>query len=230
MIRVFVQCKALKTKLGPNLVRELEGTFHTTAAASTSDGGGGGGKVGILVSPREATKGVRDAMARSAYPVFWMMVERDGTLQQALWNSKVEELGLGLLGVETRFGNYNNNDGNDAQQLPSAKGKGRKALGRSIALTWDGHDLPDMDQIKDALAAREAEWLTSWGDAAYSRGLSDVDKSELLNVVEESFPDARSEGGRYGGLSDDDRAKIRHELNDRLRGKIPSTETETETL
>ena len=201
MLRVFVQCKALRTKLGPNLVRELEGTFTTLLPRINSnddDDDGRKDEVGILISTREATKGVRDAMATSAFPLFWMMVQRNGTLQQALWNARVEELGLGLLGVETRYS-------------PSPE-KGKSS---SIVLTWDGHDLPDMDQVEDTIAAREAEWLASWGD---SRAVSsDAGKCALLDIVEKFFPDARIEGGKSSELSDHDRARILDELNGRLK-------------
>ncbi|KAJ5225968.1 hypothetical protein N7468_007193 [Penicillium chermesinum] len=97
-LRVLVQCKALRTKLGPNLVRELEGALRQPPVGWRT-----GQTVGVLVSPREATKGVRDALARSSFPLFWMMVERDGALRQALWNARAEELGLGPLAVETRY-------------------------------------------------------------------------------------------------------------------------------
>ena len=207
ILRVFVQCKALKAKLGPNLVRELEGTFTTFFSPSHRNQGEEDGKkdeVGILVSTREATKGVRDAMTSSVYPLFWMMVDREGVLHQALWNARVDELGLGLLGVESRYNT----------QSPTEK---------SIVLTWDGHDLPGMDQVEDAMAAREAEWLASWKDNnSGSTLLSDAGKSELLDIIQESFPNAQlEEGGRSSGLTDDDRKRILHELNGRLNRTWP---------
>ncbi|RMJ20592.1 hypothetical protein PHISP_08538, partial [Aspergillus sp. HF37] len=89
-VRVFVQCKALRTKAGPNLVRELEGAFRLSPSSALAGGSGGMQKVGVLVCPREATKGVRETLARSAFPLAWLMVETDGRIRQALWNPRVE--------------------------------------------------------------------------------------------------------------------------------------------
>ncbi|PWY74447.1 hypothetical protein BO70DRAFT_431308 [Aspergillus heteromorphus CBS 117.55] len=92
-LRVLVQCKALKTKLGPNLVRELEGTFaqapvgwrsrtHSHTHTYSGSGGGGGSVVGVLVSPREATRGVRGALAKIPG---MDQVERDMLRAQDRW-------------------------------------------------------------------------------------------------------------------------------------------------
>lgn len=165
-LRVLVQCKALKAKLGPNIVRELEGTLRQAPVGWRTDQ-----TVGVLVSPREATKGVRDALARSSFPLFWMMVERDGTLRQALWNARAEGLGLGALGIETR---YTSTEGPE--------------LLKEVALTWDGCDIPDMDAVEDGLRRHEELWVKSWG-----KDLEDVDKSLLLDTVEKVFPDGYPE-------------------------------------
>lgn len=171
-IRVLVQCKALKTKLGPNLVRELEGTFRQAPVGWRT-----GQTAGILVSPREATKGVRDALARSTHPLFWMMVERDGTLKQALWNARAEELGLGPLGVETRYG----------AGAPTTDSE-PASLAKEIALTWDGCDIPGMDHVERDLVRSENQWVASWGV-----DLANTDKGMLLDTVERIFP-----GGHHG--------------------------------
>ncbi|KAJ5539476.1 hypothetical protein N7513_007808 [Penicillium frequentans] len=165
-LRVVVQCKALKTKLGPNIVRELEGTLRQAPVGWRT-----GQTVGVLVSPREATKGVRDALARSSFPLFWMMVERDGTLRQALWNARAERLGLGALGIETR---YTSTDGSE--------------LLKEVVLTWDGSDIPDMDAVEDALRMHEELWIKSWG-----KDLEHVEKDVLLDTVEKVFPDGYPE-------------------------------------
>lgn len=218
-MRVIAQCKAVKTKVGPNLVRELEGAYRSSLAPVGWRGGGGGGggegdggggqKVGILISTREATRGVREAMARSVCPLFWMMVDRDGVLQQALWNSRVEGLGLGLLGVEVRYGGDGPGSGDDGEDK-----------GRCIALTWDGEDIPDMDRVETRLAGVEEEWLASWGVGDWD--LSDAGKLELLDLVDKSFPESESESGmgsRMGNtLSHEDRSRILQELDARLHG------------
>src|SRR6266536_4499166 len=71
-LRVIVQCKALKAKLSPNLMRELEGAF-----VGAPMGWRGEGVLGVMVSKREATRGVREAMGRSRWPLVWMGVETE---------------------------------------------------------------------------------------------------------------------------------------------------------
>ena len=105
-LRVLVQCKALKTKLGPNLIRELEGAF-----VGAPSGWRGKGVLGILVSTREATKGVRDAMGKSTWPMAWVMLEvvkegemDGGKLRQVLWNKVASEMGLEGMDVTVKYG------------------------------------------------------------------------------------------------------------------------------
>ena len=64
----MVQCKRLKGKVGPNLIRELEGAVATGKK-------GGGSTLGVLVGTRGATKGVREAMGRSRVGICWVMLE-----------------------------------------------------------------------------------------------------------------------------------------------------------
>lgn len=187
-VRVLVQCKALKSKLGPNLVRELEGTFRQAPVGWRTDQ-----TAGVLVSPREATKGVRDALARSSFPLFWLMIERDGTLRQALWNARAQELGLGPLGVETRYGVAESESG---------------ALMKEVVLTWDGSDIPHMDQVEQDLLRFEDRWVASWG-----AGPSCVEKDILLDAVEKSFPGGHPGYGANGAMSELDRSKVLHELH-----------------
>jgi hypothetical protein len=190
-LRVFVQCKALKTKLGPNLVRELEGTFRQSPVGWRT-----GTKIGVLVGPREATKGVRDAMARSAYPLLWMMVERNGELQQALWNSCAEELGLGVLGVEVVYGGES---------------------GRRISLTWDGSELSSMDQIEELMMQRQDEWLRLWDSGTEMSGSR---RGELLDLVQQLYPDEKPlllGAGTCTTLTEADRTKVLQQLCNRLQ-------------
>jgi hypothetical protein len=123
-LRVIAQCKALKTKLGPNLIRELEGTF-----AGAPVGWRGEGILGILVSRREATKGVRDTLAKSRYPLVWILAELDGEVRQVLWNKRAEEVGLEGLGVEVKYG---------GKLQPTRK---------NMVLTWKGQELPGIDEV-----------------------------------------------------------------------------------
>ncbi|KAJ6188281.1 Endonuclease TnsA N-terminal/resolvase Hjc/tRNA endonuclease C-terminal [Penicillium mononematosum] len=173
-LRVLVQCKSLKTKLGPNVVRELEGTFRQAPVGWRT-----GETVGVLVSPREATKGVRDTLARSAYPLFWMMIERDGTLKQALWNARAEELGVGLL---------------------------------EMVLTWDGCDIPHMDEVEKQLIEFAEQWVASWG-----MNLSEIQKGELLDVAERVLPHDVSAQLLDRTISDAERKKVIQALQERIQ-------------
>ena len=104
-LRVIVQCKALKGKLGPNLVRELEGAFIGAPV-----GWRGAGVLAILVSPKSATKGVREAMGRCRWAMGWIMLEGGaftcgkGRVRQVLWNRAAAEVGLEGVEVTMKYG------------------------------------------------------------------------------------------------------------------------------
>lgn len=98
-LRVLLQCKAYANtkkagKVGPQFVRELEGAY-----VGAPSGWRGSGVVGLLVTQRPATKGVRDALARSRWPLGYVSCSQDGTLEQMLWNHRAEEEGLEGMGV-----------------------------------------------------------------------------------------------------------------------------------
>ena len=131
-----MQCKALKAKLGPNLIRELEGAFVGAPA-----GYRGRGVVGVLVSPREATKGVRDAMGRSRWPMVWVMLEvvqsrGEGRVRQVLWNKAAGDVGLAGLDVTVRYG------------LPTEV-DGAEAAGKECVIMWQGRPLPGLEDKQE---------------------------------------------------------------------------------
>lgn len=80
----------------------------------------------MLVTTRAATKGVREAVARSGVPAVWVMIEDvgkgEGRVRQVLWNHRAGEMGLAGVGVQVRY-------------LP---GKGGEAVEQEVALTWKG--------------------------------------------------------------------------------------------
>jgi hypothetical protein len=152
-LRVLVQCKALKAKLGPNLIRELEGAFVGAPAGFRAKQGSAGGVVGILVSPREATRGVREAMGRSRWPMVWIMLEvamqqhqrgrqatasgeedaggGEGKVRQVLWNKAAGEAGLEGLDVTIRY--------------ERAVG-GEEGVGKECVLMWQGKPVTGLDE------------------------------------------------------------------------------------
>lgn len=96
-LRVLAQCKAIARKSTPNLVRELEGAF-----VGAPVGWKGHGVLGVFVTEKPATKGVRDSLARSRWPMGFISCTRAGQVQQMLWNRRAEEEGLEGLGVGMR--------------------------------------------------------------------------------------------------------------------------------
>ncbi|KAI1107022.1 hypothetical protein F4804DRAFT_299123 [Jackrogersella minutella] len=115
LLRIIVQCKASPsqaTRIGPQYVRELEGAFAGAPPGWRSHAPGSNSSVlGFLVAQKPATKGVRDALGRSRWPMGFVSCSRDGRLEQMLWNQKAEERGLEGLGVGVRF------DGESEQRL-----------------------------------------------------------------------------------------------------------------
>lgn len=96
-LKVLIQCKAISRKSSPNLVRELEGAF-----VGAPVGWKGHGVLGIFVTEKTATKGVRDSLGRSKWPMVFVSCSREGRVQQMLWNQRAEEEGLEGLGVTIR--------------------------------------------------------------------------------------------------------------------------------
>lgn len=130
--QVLVQCKAAVAR--PSMVRELEGAY-----AGAPSGWRGEGVLAFLVIDRAATKGVREALRRSRWPMGVLVVEREGEVKGLLWNTVAEEKGLAGLGVTVKYADAGqdmevengevNGDGEDSKQS-NVKG--------SIGLTWMG--------------------------------------------------------------------------------------------
>ncbi|KAI1775244.1 hypothetical protein F4818DRAFT_43674 [Hypoxylon cercidicola] len=120
-LRVLLQCKASSaqssTRVGPHLIRELEGAF-----AGAPAGWRGPGVLGLLVTQKPATRGVRDALARSRWPMGYVSCAPDGALEQMLWNQRAGAEGLEGLGATLQFAG----DGGEARRR------------RRLVLTWNG--------------------------------------------------------------------------------------------
>lgn len=91
-LKVLIQCKATAPK--PSTVRELEGAYVGAPAGWRGDG-----VLAILVASREATKGVREALQRSQWPMALMQITVEGELKQFLWNPVAARMGLEGLNV-----------------------------------------------------------------------------------------------------------------------------------
>lgn len=104
VIRVLIQCKGGDQRIGPHLIRELEGSF-----AGAPPGWRGGGVLGLLVGERGATRGVREALGRADVAMGYVCCEGaatggGGRVRQMLWNQRADELGLGGVSVGVRRG------------------------------------------------------------------------------------------------------------------------------
>jgi len=120
-LKVIIQCKVSSTKSGGKgtaNTRELEGSF-----IGAPQGWRGSGVLALLVSQRAATKGVREAFARSRWPMGYVYCTSRGKILQMLWNKKAEEEGLAGINIGVRY------DGGDVDE-------------KEVVLSWKGHVLP----------------------------------------------------------------------------------------
>ena len=117
VLKVLAQCKAVQ-RGGPHLVRELEGAF----AAAPAGWRGSKSVMGLLVGCKAATKGMREAVGRSRWPMGFVACSVEGRVEQFLWNRRAEEEGLEGVGVGMRY-----RDGGGEREL---------------VLTWRGRNLP----------------------------------------------------------------------------------------
>jgi hypothetical protein len=104
-LKVLAQCKARAAKATPGEVRELEGAFVGAPVGWRSSG-----VLALLISQKEATKGVRDAMGRSRWPMGFVMCTGQGKVLQMLWNRKAEEAGLLGLSVTLKYAGGDRDD------------------------------------------------------------------------------------------------------------------------
>ncbi|KAI9811852.1 MAG: hypothetical protein M1827_005203 [Pycnora praestabilis] len=132
-LKVIVQCKALNRAPGPNLIREMEGAF-----AGAPAGWNGTNVLGLLAAPKEATKGVRDALGRSRLPLCYLKVGLEGKLEQCLWNKVAASTGLEGMGVTMKY---------TPTESPESKD-----VDREVVLTWKGNILTPVEVDKQCSA------------------------------------------------------------------------------
>lgn len=143
-MRVLIQCKAFSAigtaKIGPQYIRELEGA-HLGAPLGWCDSS----VMGLLVTPRPATKGVREALTHSRWPIGYVLCSRDGVLEQILWNRRAEEEGLEGIGITTKY----TGEGRHGAQSLVLTWKGRVYVPPNLALTTERGDGKPSQKIKD---------------------------------------------------------------------------------
>lgn len=111
-LKVIIQCKA--HGLVPSQARELEGAF-----VGAPQGWRGTGVLALLVAQRNATKGVREALGRSRWPMGYVYCKSNGEILQILWNKRAEEEGLAGIEVGIKY-------------------EGGEASEKEIVLAWKG--------------------------------------------------------------------------------------------
>ncbi|KAL8407943.1 hypothetical protein RB594_006664 [Gaeumannomyces avenae] len=98
-LKVLLQCKAMSRKALPHHIRELEGAF-----VGAPTGWRGRNVVGFLATQQPASKGVRESLGRSRWPMGFITCSQLGQVQQMLWNAGAVDQGLSNLGVTMQHG------------------------------------------------------------------------------------------------------------------------------
>jgi hypothetical protein len=230
-VRVLLQCKNHARALNPEHVRELEGAFggapvgwrRGTKSRGKSVDKGENNVMGFLVSPRQASKGVREAVARSRLPVGYIMVdgvgidgthdqlfeqhslmdgsESGGKVRQFLWNKEAQERGLEGLGVTTRY-----SPGSNTQPEASISSE----MDKEVVLTWNGWAIkrlaePDV-QVSNGQGSLEmstAESMFKSVDEVSTTGIT----TSLDNSIPEVLPVPKKRGRPRKDASEKQKAK-----------------------
>jgi hypothetical protein len=117
-LKVITQCKAFSGKGGaggPANIRELEGAF-----VGAPQGWREPGVFGLHVSPKSATKAVREALGRSRWPMGYALCNSDGKIMQMLWNRRAAQEGLEGINVELKY--FTGGDRSDKEVILTWKG------------------------------------------------------------------------------------------------------------
>ncbi|CAE7027541.1 hypothetical protein P3342_006000 [Pyrenophora teres f. teres] len=148
---VIIQCKARKIPINPNHIRELEGSFHGVPYQWKNKE-----VFGLLVTTMKATKGVLEALSHSRCPLGFVLISRDGLIQQFAWNRAASEKGLEGVGVTVRHTPRALLPEEEQQQEDDESGKPKKRLAKfknagtvkDIQLTWMGSPIfPEREQL-----------------------------------------------------------------------------------
>ncbi|KAK2754473.1 hypothetical protein CKAH01_17416 [Colletotrichum kahawae] len=114
-LKLIFQCKGGAQKVTPAVTRELEGAFIGAPV-----GWRGEGVIAFLVSTKTASKGVREGLGRSRWPMGFISCSEDGIIRQMLWNQRAEEEGLRGVNVTMR---HPKDGAGESQVVLTYKGK-----------------------------------------------------------------------------------------------------------
>ncbi|KAF2127826.1 hypothetical protein P153DRAFT_267379, partial [Dothidotthia symphoricarpi CBS 119687] len=153
---VIIQCKVRQLTASPMHIRELEGSFQGVPPIWRNKA-----VLGLLVTTKKATKGVLEAMGKSHWPMGFLLISQEGTIQQFLWNRAASERGLEGVSVTVRhtprahlpeFGRSNAGDGGAGKKertKPAARFQ-NSGTEKDIQLTWMGSPIfPDRGDVLD---------------------------------------------------------------------------------
>lgn len=176
---IIIQCKARKISLSPANIRELEGSFRGIPA-----GWRGKDVLGLLVTTKKATKGVLEALGQSRLPMGFVLVSREGSIQQFVWNRAASNRGLEGVGVTLRHTpvsvplSEEEAPPSDAKKRKSTKAKtvsklAQPAIRKDIQLTWMGSPIfPDRKDLDDEtlklMSTMAPEEDVSFGSGSYA--------------------------------------------------------------
>jgi hypothetical protein len=145
-IPVIVQCKAWTGSARPEFLRELEGAIQGAPPKWRKQD-----VLGLLVFTGKATKGVLESLGMNRSPLGFLKVDRDGTIEQFLWNRAATEKGLEGVGVTVRHTPLPS----VGPELQAGKKTRRKKIlvagtKKDIQLTWMGNPIfPDREDLDE---------------------------------------------------------------------------------
>jgi hypothetical protein len=149
-LRVFIQCKARKISVSPCHIRELEGSFQGIPPDWKNKD-----VLGLLITNNKATKGTLKALGNSRWPMGFVMVSKEGLIQQFIWNRAAAERGLEGVGVTLRHTPRALLVNKETEIQPTKAGKNAakfKNAGteKDIQLTWMGSPIfPNRDTLDE---------------------------------------------------------------------------------
>jgi len=189
-----VQCKALRRKVSPNVVREMEGLGTGARGVRWRDGESriqsdesralqhemkireedvtptnqtSRNIIILLATPQEATKGVREAMAQSRWPMAYLKISLEGRIEQLLWNRTAAAIGLEGVNVVTRH-------------VP--REVNRNAVVKIEDVTLTGEELAEQEVSEDNGLEKpdvmDQEVVVTWKDEAWEWPLKSAYRSE----------------------------------------------------
>ncbi len=146
---IIIQCKSRKCNCNPSHIRELEGSFQGIPPDWRNKD-----VLGLLVTTRKATTGVLRALGQSQWPMGFVLISREGLIEQFVWNRAASERGLQGVGVTVRHTprallvepEELEGDAKDSRKRQAKfKNTGTR---KDIQLTWMGSPIfPDRDDL-----------------------------------------------------------------------------------